>query len=347
MYESEKGIDLNKFEQIVRSHDLVWFQSIMNQFFLWNLLNTRRFNPKIKIVMDVDDNLYTVNPWNPSYESFTTDEEINFGDMKHKLPRIRNHARIRMFETMMIESDAVVTTTEVLAARYTHLNKNIYVMPNSLIWENWNMPHIPWRNDGKIRIAWSGGSSHKMDWLECHAACRRITQKHANVLMEFQTSPMCYAEFLRDLGEDKIVLHDWIDYTGHAFRMNCFKPEIAVIPLHEDEFSVCKSDLKFTEYAALKVPCVCSNIPPYSRSVQHGVTGFLAKDDLEFEKYLDLLINDSELRAKMGQAAYDWAYQNRRLEGNVDAIKGILDEIMTLPSWHIMPDIQKKEVVGV
>lgn len=344
MFESEKGIDLNLFERIVKETDIIWFQAVMNQLFLWNMLNTRRFNPKIKLVMDVDDNLYTVNPWNPSYESFTTDDEVNLGNIKHKLPKQRNHARIRMFETMMIEADAVITTTDMLAARYSKLNEKIYIMPNSLQWEKWNIPHIPWRNDGKIRISWSGGSSHKLDWLECHAACRRLTQKYPNVLMELLTSPMCYAEFLRDLGEQKIILHDWIDYSGHAFRMNCFKPEIAVIPLHEDEFSVCKSDLKFSEYAALKVPCVCSKIPPYSRSVIHGVTGFLAIDDLEFEKYLDLLINDPELRAKMGQAAYDWAYKNRRLEKNVAEIKGILDEIIAQPAWHIMPEISKKEI---
>jgi hypothetical protein len=346
MFEAEKAMDLQAFENICKTTDVIWFQSVMNQLFLWNMLNTRRYNPKIKLIMDVDDNLYTVNPWNPSFESFTTDDQIDIGTSQFKLPKQRNNARIRMFETMAIESDAIITTTGMLAARYSHLNKNIYVMPNSLIWSNWHIPHLPMREDGKIRIAWAGGSSHKMDWLECHAACKRMTVKYPNVFMEFMTSPMCYAEFLRDLGQEKVILHDWIDYTGHSYRMNCFKPEIGVIPLHEDEFSVCKSDLKFTEYATIKAPCVCSDIPPYSKCVQHGVTGFLAKDNLDFEKYLDILINNPELRKTMGQAAYDWAYENRRLEKTVYNTKEILEEVMELPSWHIMPE-RKTEKIGV
>jgi glycosyltransferase involved in cell wall biosynthesis len=182
-----------------------------------------------------------------------------------------------------------------------------------------------------------------MDWLECHAACKRAIEKYPDAIMELQTSPHCYAEFLRDFGEEHVILHDWIDYSGHAYRMNCLKPEIAVIPIHKDEFSVCKSDLKFAEYAALGTPCVCSNIPPYSRCVQHGVTGFLANDDIEFGKYIDILIENKELREQMGKAAYDWAYENRRLESGIVQTNAILDEVMALPHWQIMPPVTKKE----
>jgi glycosyltransferase involved in cell wall biosynthesis len=341
IFESEKQCNLQDYMNVVQKSDIIWYQAVMNQMFMWNILNTRRFNPNVKLIVDVDDNLYSVNPWNPSYESFTQDEEVDLGNTVYKLPRKRNHARLRMFETLLMESDAIVTTTSLLAARYAHLNKNIYIMPNRLKWEAWNIPHIPWRNDGKIRIAWSGGSSHKMDWVECHAACKRIINKYDNVFMEFQTSPMCYQEFLRDFGPEKVILHDWIDYTGHAYRMNCFKPEIAVVPLHEDEFSVCKSELKYLEYAALKVPCVCSNLAPYAPVIKHGETGFLANDDMEFEKYIDILIHDADLRKRMGGAAFKWAEENRNLEKNINETKEMLDDIMALPHWHIAKSDEK------
>jgi hypothetical protein len=337
MFNSSKATDAKALMETIQRTDIFWFQGVMNQQFLWQILNCRRINPKIKLLMDIDDNLFHVNPWNPSYTAFTTDECIDTADAQYKLPKQRNLARIRMLETLMMESDAMVTTTGLLAAAYSHLQDNIYVMPNRLIFGNWDFPHIPKRVDGKLRVSWAGGSSHLVDWLECHAACSRIINKYEHVYMQFQTSPSCYEDFLRDFGKDKVELHDWIDYTGHSFRMNCLKPDIAVVPLHEDEFSVCKSDLKFTEYATLGVPTICSNIPPYSKSVIHGVTGFLANDDLEFETYLEKLINDPVLRETMGKAAYEWAKKERKLETNLDSIHAMLEDILKLPNWHIMP----------
>lgn len=328
----------------VKEADILWYQGIMNQMYLWNILNCRRFNPKIKLMIDVDDNLYCVNPWNPSYQAFTQEDTVELGTVSCKMPKKRNHARLRMLETMLMESDAVTTTTQLLAAAYSHLNTNIYINPNRLIWKNWNFPHIPARKDGKIRLSWMGGSSHIMDLVETHGATTRLLKKHKNLIMQFQTSPECYADFLRDFGEAKVELHGWIDYTGHPFRMNCLKPDVAIIPLHEDEFSVCKSDLKFVEYAVLSIPAVCSNIPPYKGSVIHGKTGFLANDEFEFEKYLDRLIRDKELRLKIGKAAYEWAFKERCAETGVGRVKAIMESVMALPTWHIAPPLKKKEL---
>jgi glycosyltransferase involved in cell wall biosynthesis len=337
MFHDAQQVNHAQMVETIKKTDILWFQGVMNQQFLWQILNCRRFNPKIKLVMDIDDNLFHVNPWNPSYTAFTTDEYVHTADQAIKLPKNRNLARIRMLETLMMEADAMIVTTDLLAAAYSHLQDNIYIMPNRLIWENWHFPHIPKRDDGIIRISWSGGSSHLVDWLECHGACHRIITKYPNVKMQFQTSPQCYADFIRDFGRDHVEIHDWVDYTGHSFRMNCLKPDIAVIPLHEDEFSVCKSDLKYAEYSALGVPSICSNIPPYSKIVQHGKTGLLAADDLEFEQHLETLINDKVARETIGGLAFEWARKERCLEVSINSIKEILDDIMFLPNWHIMP----------
>lgn len=344
IFDPDKNPTQEQVVNAVRDADLVWFQGIMNQMYLWNILNLRRFNPKIKLLMDTDDNLYCVNPWNPSYQAFSQDDTVELGKTTLKMPKKRNHARLRMFETQLIEADAVAVTTNLLAAAYAHLNKNIYVMPNRLIWKNWHFPYIPKKDDGKVRVSWMGGSSHVIDLVEIHGATSRLLKKYPEMVMQFQTSIDCYADFLRDFGESRVELWGWIDYTGHPFRMNCLKPDIAVIPLHEDEFSVCKSDLKLAEYAAIGVPAVCSNISPYKDSVIHGETGFLAKDDFEFEKYIELLITNKELRLKMGQAAYEWAEKERCLETGIHKVKSMLDEVMAQPSWHIAPVIKKKEL---
>lgn len=347
IFDPEKNPTQEQIIQSVKDADIIWFQGVQNQMFLWNILNCRIFNPKIKLVMDIDDNLYCVNPWNPSFQAFSQDDVISLGNTEMKMPKSRNHSRLRMLETMVIESDALVTTTELLASAYTHLNKEIYIMPNRLIWRNWHNPHIPKKDDGKIRVSWMGGSSHVMDLIEVHAALKRILDKYPQVILQFQTSPDCYMDLLRDFGKDRIELYGWIDYSGHPYRMNCLKPDIGVIPLHEDEFSVCKSDLKFAEYSAIGVPSVCSNIPPYNKCVVHGETGFLADDDFGFEKYIEELIINKELRLKMGEAAYKWAEKERCAENGAKEVLGMFEDIVSKPAWHIRPEIKKKELVAV
>jgi len=351
--DNQKPIRTATMVEMLKNTDIVWFQACMDQKYMWNILNCRQVNPKIKLVMDVDDNLFAVNPWNPSYTAFTTDEKYEGQEHVVALPKQRNHARIRIFQTLMKEADAIITTTELLAAVYSQLNKNIYIMPNRLIMRNWDFSHIPKINDGKIRLSWMGGSSHMMDWAQAHGAIKRIIEKRDNIIMQFHTSPEAYIDFIRDLGKEKTELWNWIDYSGHSFKLNCTKPDIGIIPLNDDEFSICKSDLKFIEYAMLKVPCVCQNIPPYSKSVTHGVNGFLANNDEEFEKCIELLIGDEDLRRRIGEAAYAWAKRERNAEEGAREVYEMMKSIMELPSWQIMPEIkytehkldEKKEVV--
>ena len=49
---------------------------------------------------------------------------------------------------------------------------------------------------------------------------------------------------------------------------------------------------------------VVSDLPVYA-CIEHGVTGFKARNAAEFREYLKLLCSDADLRARMGQAARD------------------------------------------
>jgi glycosyltransferase involved in cell wall biosynthesis len=57
------------------------------------------------------------------------------------------------------------------------------------------------------------------------------------------------------------------------------------------------------EAQAAGLPAVASRIVGNRDVIMHGVTGFLANDDEELERYTRILIDDAELRAKMGAAA--------------------------------------------
>jgi hypothetical protein len=66
------------------------------------------------------------------------------------------------------------------------------------------------------------------------------------------------------------------------------------------------SAIKAIEMSARGIPVIASDCEAYRPVIEHGVNGFLAKQDHEWLKYMSELTDDG-LRAKMGQAAREMA----------------------------------------
>jgi hypothetical protein len=81
---------------------------------------------------------------------------------------------------------------------------------------------------------------------------------------------------------------------------------VALIPLGETRFDACKSAIKWFDYAALGIPVLCSDVPPYADVIVDGVDGRLLPNDAD--AWLAAL---RELRAEPG-AAWRLAQQAAR-----------------------------------
>lgn len=78
--------------------------------------------------------------------------------------------------------------------------------------------------------------------------------------------------------------------------------EIGLYPIPANEWSLGKSSLKALTYMAIAVPVVATAYGTNFRIMQDGAEGFLAKDEKEWIDRIIELIDDAELRKKMGQA---------------------------------------------
>jgi glycosyltransferase involved in cell wall biosynthesis len=80
------------------------------------------------------------------------------------------------------------------------------------------------------------------------------------------------------------------------------KFDVGIMPLNNSPWERGKCGYKLIQYMACGIPVIASPVGVNSTIVEHGVNGFLANDQREWIEAIDILYNNPEQRAKMGQA---------------------------------------------
>jgi len=88
--------------------------------------------------------------------------------------------------------------------------------------------------------------------------------------------------------------------------------DIGIMPLPDTELSSGKCGYKILQYMAAGIPAVASPVGVNREFIHDGVNGFLASSSEEWSDRLSALLEDKDLRAKMGEAgrrmAQDYSY---------------------------------------
>ena len=77
--------------------------------------------------------------------------------------------------------------------------------------------------------------------------------------------------------------------------------DIGIMPLPKTEFEKGKSGFKLIQYMGVGVPVVCSPIGVNAEIVTDGTNGYLADAKAEWFEKLSLLIEDENLRERLGR----------------------------------------------
>ncbi|WP_223428809.1 glycosyltransferase family 4 protein [Tateyamaria pelophila] len=78
--------------------------------------------------------------------------------------------------------------------------------------------------------------------------------------------------------------------------------DIGVMPLPDTPWAQGKCGYKLIQYMACGLPVVASPVGVNRDIVEHGVNGFLAESDDDWHTAIETLLNDAELRRRMGAA---------------------------------------------
>jgi len=115
-----------------------------------------------------------------------------------------------------------------------------------------------------------------------------------------------YIEEIKELVEKsanpQIFLKNWISPEDMPDYLN--NVDIGIMPLiQKTKFNMAKSPTKIFEYMAMSKPVIASNIGEAASIINDGENGFLANNKDDFINRLKILIEDKNLRQRMGENA--------------------------------------------
>ena len=274
---------------------------------------------KKKIVTDLDDDLWNIKPDNTAYNIFKEG-----GDA------------IRVVTAIFNESDYLTCTSpylkNVICHNTTKKHEQVKVFPNYI-----DLDLYQYRGKAKeshqITMLHYGSTSHFEDLLNDNfmEGMDKIMKEYPNVI--FKTIGAFLPQYRFRWGErythayGSPNLYIWVKEKFPKFMEEA---DFIVTPLVEDIYTRCKSGIKFVECSSAKKPGVWQDIRQYNEIVTDGKNGFLAKSPDDWYQAMKKLIEDKELRQKMGEEAYETVVADWQIKDHLDDyaqfFKKILDK---------------------
>lgn len=242
----------------------------------------QRSRGDVRRVFEIDDDLLNVDPTSARARAFYAQRDV----------------RTRLLANMQ-SADALTVSTEYLAnvVRTEYgVTTPVHVLPNCL--DPSVLDLEPVSQDDPVTVGWAGSDTHRGDFEQARKPLTRWFRRHPDVPFECMGVPYGW------LVDRPAAARPWVPvWDDPAAYMRALDWQIGLAPLANTQFNRCKSALKGLEYAARGIVVVASDVEPYRGFVRHGETGFLVQRDHEWADYLDALITDGALRAKMAANA--------------------------------------------
>jgi glycosyltransferase involved in cell wall biosynthesis len=245
-----------------------------------------------KLLYEIDDDLHDADGLRARHHA---------GDVEATAAKVRFLAS---------QADVIHVSTEPLAARLRQFNKAVYVIPNALDADLWQLS-TPRLHDqgqfrrtpnGPVRIGYIGTPTHDQDLDLVSEAMQAIEAKYGSaveieVIGGFQKRTPTFGK--------RIGLPKKSDYPNFVrWLQERVHWDIGIIPLAATPFNESKSYLKFLEYAALDMAIVVSEGVTYADVASHQKNSAVIPPSKDaWIKAISELIETPKLRFNYAAAA--------------------------------------------
>jgi glycosyltransferase involved in cell wall biosynthesis len=170
-------------------------------------------------------------------------------------------------------------------------NPNVTIVPSSVDTDRYRPTMRTGQRERPV-VGWTGSSTSQTH-LEMFAPVLRelASRRHVEIRVLSDREPR--------LPHVPFSWHRWSPQTeaGEVGQM-----DIGIMPMPDDDWARGKCAFKALQYMAMGIPAVCSPVGANTEVVQHGVNGMLAASPEEWLIALETLIDDKDLRKRLGAA---------------------------------------------
>lgn len=246
----------------------------------------------VVVLYEVDDNLHAI-------------ERQRGHDFRYSFTR----AELASFEACMRECDGMIVSTPYLDSAYRKFNKRRYVCENGIDPARYAYTRPAHET---IDIGWAGATGHREAVIPWVKAAADVMRRHERT--RFVSIGQPYADgFKEHFPAERALSIPWCSTEQYPAAMTTF--DIALAPALRNGFYLGKSDLRWLEASALGIPVI--GHPAVYRSIEDGVTGFLADHPAKVVATLERLVRDAELRQTVGEQARRHVLSTRAFPGAV------------------------------
>lgn len=237
-----------------------------------------------------------LNPWDAFWLRrqrkrvvYDFDDAIMYSDRR---PEVISHGRFRRFGRSVALSCMAIAGNPYLANHAKRYSPNVRVLPTAVDVGSYRVSERG-TDDRHVRLVWIGSDSTLKYLREIAPALEELGRHLRNVTLRI----VCNAFFdLRNLRVEKRV---WSKQTQAA---DLAGSDIGLAPLPDDPFTRGKCGFKILQYQAAGLPVVASPVGVNASYVRDGATGYAAHNHTEWVDRLGRLVQNRDLRTRMGQA---------------------------------------------
>lgn len=310
--------EIHAWDQAIDLADvLVFCRSRYN--FAFNRAVLKAHKQGKRVLFDIDDLVF-----NTAYAHLvldSVDEEINPSE-----PWDFWFAYMGRLGASLNLCDAAITTNEYLATQIHQFSgKPVAVIPNFLNREQMEISeHIfqekknrRYERDNRIHLGYfSGTPSHHKDFKVISDALVNLLERDPRITLRIVGNVDLKGSLQNYLSRiEAFPLQDFINLQRLIGEV-----EINLVPLQDNEFTNCKSELKYFEAGIVGTLTIATPVFTYAKAIKDGENGFLARSFEWYEKiYEGICLKESY--STMAERAhqdivqkYAWYHQAEQLE---------------------------------
>jgi glycosyltransferase involved in cell wall biosynthesis len=258
----------------------------------------KAFNSGAKVIFDFDDSIWLADtsPGNKKWEWIKKPGKF-FRNLKYAHSVIAGNDYLADKALKFLSSTPGETP------------KKVFIIPTTID-PDFHIPKPGLRNKETLTIGWSGSISTIKHFELLIPVLKKIKEKY-NSKVQFK---IIGDKNYKNAGLE-IAAVEWTE-QGEVDELNSL--DIGIMPLPDDEWAKGKCGLKGLSYMACEVPVIMSSVGVNNQIITNGINGILVSNEKEWFEKLCQLIDDKELRIRIGIAGRSTVIEKYSVSANKD-----------------------------